>query len=406
VPVGRGQWRLLSAQRPFAAQAWTDLATGELAQARSRRLEQKWNAPATLSFAVDGRADAAAAIAELQTDVIALRWDDQTGRDIPVFRGPVTQSQDTLSEQAHTVTFTCHDYSALLWRRLLTATVTYTQIDQDTIVAGLLNRAVATSSSSGTSLTPGSYLPLTVYQRNPDGSARSVSGQKRDRTYYPNSQIGQLFDDLSKVQGGFDWDVAPAYANPSYDGLRIFYPYQGVVRTAPALVYGSTVATVSRSINSGDYGNYVRVVGNNGSSDPNAPQLFAEAWNPDANDITRIPIGLWMHDENAADVSVQATLNDKAAGDLAQSGIVVPNYTIGLRPGAYSWGNPNMGDVVPLVIQAGRLNVNTTIRVLGITFDVGDDGQEDVTLTVGRPTTTLAGLLAEPVQDTAALTRR
>ena len=48
-----------------------------------------------------------------------------------------------------------------------------------------------------------------------------------------------------------------------------------------------------------------------------------------------------------------------------------------------------MGDVVPLIIQSGRLNVNTTIRVVGITYDIGDDGQEDVTLTLGRPDTTL-----------------
>ena len=44
-----------------------------------------------------------------------------------------------------------------------------------------------------------------------------------------------------------------------------------------------------------------------------------------------------------------------------------------------------MGDVVPLIVQSGRLNVNTNVRVVGITYAIGDDGQEDVTLTVGRP---------------------
>lgn len=113
-----------------------------------------------------------------------------------------------------------------------------------------------------------------------------------------------------------------------------------------------------------------------------------------------------MGTDNAADVSIQATLDDKAQGDLALNGILTPTYALGLRPNAYSWGNPNMGDVVPLIIQAGRLNVNTTVRVLGFTYDIGDDGQEDVTLTVGRPAVTLPQLIGPSRQDVAALTRR
>jgi hypothetical protein len=65
-----------------------------------------------------------------------------------------------------------------------------------------------------------------------------------------------------------------------------------------------------------------------------------------------------------------------------------------------------MGDVVPLVVQSGRLNVSTTVRVLGITYDIGDDGQEDVALTVGRPASSLLDLLTTADATVDALTRR
>jgi hypothetical protein len=65
-----------------------------------------------------------------------------------------------------------------------------------------------------------------------------------------------------------------------------------------------------------------------------------------------------------------------------------------------------MGDTVQLVIQSGRLNVNTQVRILGIEYDVGDDGQEDLVLTVGRPNTTLYKVLSKQRRDVEALARR
>lgn len=421
VPPGRGQWRFLVLDRAFAGgRVWGDLAKAELSVARSRRLERKWNAPATLTFTVDGRSAAASAITELATDVLALRWNDAWNRDEPMFRGIVTQSQDAVSEQEHTVTFTCHDYSAVLWRRLVTAGagVNYTQLDQDQIATNLLALATGAASSGGTSFAPGSFLPLKISLAQPNGASRSFSGVKRDRFYAGSTKIGEAIANLGNVANGFDWDVAPFGSSISVagdaDALRIFYPYQGVTDTAPALVYGSTVTTVSRSVNSADYANYVRGVGANGSAAAGAPQVFGEAWNTDVNNVTVYPVGTWMDDQNAADVSVSLTLAEKAQGDLAMSGILVPTYTLGLRPGAWgsivSSGSPGIdiavGDVLPLTIQSGRLDVNTTIRVLGVTFAIGDDGQEDVSIAVGRPATTLAYLMRQPIRDTAALTRR
>jgi hypothetical protein len=414
IPAGRGRWRVTLHQRTFAGSTtWQASMIAELGSARGRRLEQAWNTPAQFTFTLDGRKSEAGMVSELANDVYVWRWDETSGSDIAMFRGLVTQSEDQVTEQSHTVTFTCHDYLALLGRRLITSTMTFTgnptTDDQDRVMDALLDAGTFVRSSSGTTLAPGSFIPLVNLYCNPDGSQRPTpAGVPRVRTYFPSQQIQTAIDDLSKVDKGFDYDVAcdANSGGTNMDWLRIFYPYQGVPRNDVPLVYGSTISAFTRSLNSGDYANYWRVLGNNGSSDPNAAQLYAEAWNTDANNITQAPQGLWMSDDNAADVNTQATLTDKARGNLAQSSLAMPSYTLALRPGAYTWGKPNMGDVCPLIINTGRLNVNTAIRVLGISYDIGDSGQEDVSLTVGRPLIRLSDMFNVQHQAINALTRR
>jgi hypothetical protein len=413
VPAGRGRWRLTLHNRQWIGTTSTaSTLIAELVDARGRRLDQAWNTAAQLTFTLNEDSPAAKMIVELTQDVMAWRWDDQTGADVCVFRGIITQGEDELTEQSATVTFTCHDYLKMFERRLVTSTIALTGFDQDTLANVLIGQATSPQASNGTSFLPGGFLPVYSVAVNPAGASRGASGILRDRTYPPQTVIYEALDDLARVISGFDYDILPAAGRPPVspwpylDALRIFYPYQGILRSSPALVYGSTVSGVTRTVNSGDYGNYWRVLGNNGSSDPAAPQLFSEAWNADSNDITRIPIGTWMTGDNAADVSIQSTLDQQAQGDLALAGLVVPSYSLTLRPGAYSWGNPNMGDVVPLVIQKGRLNVSTTVRVLGISYDIGDDGEEDVSLTVGRPQPSFLKLITAADRDVDALTRR
>jgi hypothetical protein len=381
----------------------------ELDRARSRRLETSWLAPAVLTFTMNGRSDEVANLVELATDVVAWRWDEYAGADVAVFRGVISHSEDQLTEQSHTVNFTAHDYSALLGRRYLTSTLGVLARDQDLIVNDLVVLATTNAaSSSGASFSPASFLPLYVVQVNPDGSTRpTLSGQLRDRTYYGSQEIGAALNDLAKVIGGFGYAVAP-FAGPfgQWDALNVYYPSQGTARPDVALVYGGNVSTVTRTVDSSTYANYQRCLGNNGSSDPNAPQLYAEAWNSDANNVTVNPVGLWQATDNAADVNVQATLAQKAQGDLNLSGLLVPSYTLTVRPGRYRYGYPRLGDTVPLVVKSGRLNVNTTVQVVGLNYAISDDADEVVELTVGRPPALFADLFTQADRDVDALTRR
>jgi hypothetical protein len=82
------------------------------------------------------------------------------------------------------------------------------------------------------------------------------------------------------------------------------------------------------------------------------------------------------------------------------------SYTVTMRPGAYSYGNPNIGDVVPLRVRVGRLDVDTEVRVLGFGFDIGEDGQENVSLEVGRPRVSFTDYLTQASDAIDALVRR
>ena len=405
VPTGRGRWRLHLQARQFGP-ATRSAPIAELTSARSRRLETKYNAPAQLTFTLSGRSPEAAALAELRSDIVATRWDEASGTDVIVFRGIVAQTEDQISEQQHTVTVTCHSYLKMLERRILTgpAGLTFTQWDQDDIVANLLYWASAMTTSGGQSFGAGSYLPMREQSVNPDGSPRSVpSGQLRDRNYLGNQKLDEALWNLAAVLNGFDVDLVP-YGLGDADAVRVFYPYQGVQRFDMALVYGSTVSALTRTVNAGDFASYWRVLGKGDES----AQMFAEAWNADAVDIDGP--GLWQSGDNASDVSIQSTLDDKAHGDLATSSVLTPSYTVTMRPGAYSWGNPNMGDVVPLVVRSGRIDVTPEtggwVRVVGLAFAISDDGDEAVEVTVGRPTRTLTDLITAPVADVNALARR
>jgi hypothetical protein len=423
VPVGRGRWRVTLHRRTYADAAPASTVIAELTEGRNRKLVRAWNTPAVFTFDLDGWRPAARYIAELGTEVVAWRWDDTTGADVAYFRGPVTASADTIDEQSHTLSVTATDYLGILARRVFTTvTATATTADQDACAAAIVNAARNVSSSSGTNLATGSYLPLSytaatggwVVPVNPDGSARALSGTSRTMTWQGNSVCLTMLGDLAKLAGGFDYDVAPftslteAGQSPGQvDALRLFFPAQGVTRTSPALYYPGNVTALSRQVSSADYSNYWRTLGNNQNTTQNAPQVYGEAWTADALGAQASAPGTWMGSDSSPDQAPSGPLlTQEAQGQLNIYSVLMPTYTLTLAPGFYYEGALRMGDTLPLIVQSGRLNVNTALRVMGTQFETTDDGTEVVTLTVGRAPTTLVDMLGDQAADIRALSRR
>jgi hypothetical protein len=412
VPGGRGRWRVTVHNRNYTGVSPATSIISEVPDARSRRLSQKWNDSAQFDFVLEGHSASAGYVDELQTEVIAWRWDDQTGKDVAMFRGPVGQSQDTISEQSATVQFTCHDYMAMLARRFSTPNTDmgWAATDQDYIASGLIYYwgGQINDVNNNPRFQPGAYIPLFAGFARPDGSDRTgnLSGVLRDRMYPGSTNIMEALKNLAACTNGFDFDCKTWGLSKFTDNVRIFYPYQGVTRTDVVLRYGTTLSGLQRTFNSADYANYQRINGNKQSTAQSAPQMIAEVYTADASIGTAGAVGLWMNAANESDVTVQQTLNDHANAALNRSSVIVGGYNVTMRPGYYSYGNPNMGDVVQLVVQEGRLNISTQVRVLGIDYDIGDDGDETVKLTVGRPVITLGDLFAANKSDVNALARR
>jgi hypothetical protein len=357
-----------------------------------------------LTFTLDGADPAAGYVRELQTDVRAWRFDERTGGDVCMFRGPVMASEDQLTETSAVVTFTALDYLAVLQRRFNTVPFTYAQADQDTIASDLALFRLRLA--DGTTFGPGDYLPMRGEQVLPDGTVgRALSGVLRDRTYLAAQNIGEALANLAACVNGFDFDLLPAphEFSDAWDAVRLFYPVQGQIRDDVPLVYGASLASLTRYVSSEDYGNFVRFIGQDtGTGDQNA----GDAWSSDSNDVTVAQVGLWMESNNAPDVIDWRQLNEQAVGRLGKIMDLVPSYTARLSPDVYFYGAPNVGDVLPLIVRRGRLDVNTTMRVFGMAWAIGDDGTEDVELTLGRALTSIGELLNRPQRDADALTRR
>jgi hypothetical protein len=405
IPPGRGRWRLLVASRSFSQTAWAPRVVADLPDATNRKLVQAWNTAAQLSFDIDGHSDACTLINELSTEIIALRWDDTSGVDVPMFRGVVDHSQDTLDGTSHTISFVAHDYLAMFGRRIVGQTITQ-QTGRDGLVDMLKSWGSDAAVTVGNvALTPGSNMPLARWNANPDQTQRAydMTGPYT-RTWLAGTNILQAIGDLA-ASTVFDFDVAPAVGGSNAgDVLRTFIPQQGVTRTDSVLNYGGTVATVQRQVDSGQYANYWYVQGNG-------------TWGDTKNNAaTGTTVGTWTSQSNAADVTAQGTCAQQAAGQLNIYGVLIPSYTLTLTPGFWYWtrvsdfvynGFANMGDTLTLLINSGRLAVNTQVRVLGIEYDMDtSDGHEDVVLTVGRPRTELVSMLTAWQASVNALSRR
>jgi hypothetical protein len=419
-PPGRGAWRLTLHNRSWSDVTWQSTIITQLDGAMNAKLVQALDTPAVLTFDIDGHSPDCALVAELACDVVAWRWDEVNAVDVPVFRGIVSASQDQIDEDSHLVSFSAMDYLGMLTRRILTEVTQASggPIDQDNIANFLLVQAADVYSSGNVAhFTPGCYLPLASYWANPDGTFRANSGVTRNYAFQGNTVVATQLDDLSKMANGFDYDILPyslaaghglggpgvAPGTGQVDSLRIFYPQQGITSGGPALVYGANVSKVTRSVSQADYSNYWRTLGNKQSTAQSAAQVQADRWAAEASGTT---YGTFMTGDSSSDQVDPTWLGAVAQGALNLHSTLWPNYTLALAPGAYYWGFLHMGDTASIVVSSGRLNVNNNLRVLGITYVIGDDGAEDVELTVGLATASLLGVMKNTNRDVRALTRR
>lgn len=358
IPRPRFRWQFLLGP----AAGGRDLA---LTEAHARRFTARLTDPSEIAFTLDGRHTQAAAVAELAVDVHVL-WSPTSGPPRTLFRGRAGTTGDTVDADTHTLDVTALDYRAVLNRRRLysTSTLAWTATDQAEIAWQLLTQ---------TQTRPGGDLGISIGAGNPTGVVR-------DRTYEAGDSVGEKIQELSEVIDGFDWDITPV--GPSALALDVFYPQRGLDRGV-VLEYGGAVTAVRRDVSSADYANAIRYTG--GQTDDAVPVVTTPV-ELDADDIAAVAQGRWDGVYGDDGLILQSTLDDRAAWQLTQAQVVQPTYTLTLRPGF--WDGPShiwVGDTVRLVLMSGRLAVNEQLRVFEMAFEIGDDGSDGLSVTVGGP---------------------
>jgi hypothetical protein len=293
-----------------------------------------------VTFRINGEHPTALFISEFDTDILVFRGPE------PVFRGTVGAVVDSGDGTGYYLRVNAADYRSRLDRRVLKAPVTFTGQDDTDIVASLI--ATAQGEANGD-------MGITVV---PDGSpvARTV-------TFPAGESVWDAIDLLSSLDGGFDWDVLPDLT------LQTFRP-RGQNR-GRVLDYGGALKAFSVSGDPSAFANVVRVSGTG---------LTAQV----VSDFALVPrrfetqVGLPL-------VGDQQVLDDFADQALVDKLGNWQTWELVLRQSnaAQAWGgltDIGLGDVVRVVVRAGRLDVNELQRVEQITVAVDEDGREDVTL--------------------------
>ena len=330
---------------------------GELGSAVTRKLEYALDGPATATFTLPGDHPDAKLVAELACDLLVLR------DNVPIFRGRVGSSGDTITADTHTCQFSAVDYRGMLDRRILWAEspLSFRQVDQGQIAWQLI---------ADTQSRPGGGLGIT------QGTGTNT-GVPRDRDYTPGQKLGDVITQLGEVINGFDWEID---ANLRFN---VFYPQRGRP-TGVDLVFGSQIAGATRTLTSSSFANAVRY---SGSDQVQAVEVA---------DTTIGPTGRFEAQVANVDLQLQQSVVDAAAAELDSSDQIVAGYHLDLFDG---WWDPNqlwLGDEAALFIRTGRLNVDgDTMRVVGLSVEYDDAGGEAVSVDMGANPPSMTGRLSD-----------
>jgi hypothetical protein len=187
----------------------------------------------------------------------------------------------------------------------------------------------------------------------------------RDRTY-ENANAGEAIIALTQVLDGFDFDVTPIEYTAGIIGQFNVYASQGTSQPDARFEYGPdtlrNVRKVTRQMQPPI--NVARVLGSNGLS----------AVKTDATSIS--VHGPWESQESLADVSEQATLNDRAQAMLRPNWVRVVSFTPEPVLAPAPWDDYWLGDTVSFYGWRGAFEESTTSRISKITVVIDDEGNE------------------------------
>jgi hypothetical protein len=317
----------------------------DLHDALDRKISFKLNGATEVSFTLPGRADSAAALRELTTDVY-VAWDVW-----PYARCRVGATTDTLDENDHRIDVGALDYLALLDRRYVSLGGGTRTDDLTGLAWWLIDRTQAQYTW------PGGDFGI---RRGLTATTASVTV-----TWEDGKKIGEAISDLHDLHPGFDYEIDAALRFNVWAG-------RGTQRDF-ALEYGGNVARVTRAVDPERYCNLIRYSGADGVD-------WQRRYAPD---LASRPEGRIETQEGNTDLANATLVGWAADAYLQRHGTITPAYQVTLAPDVWTPDKLWLGDMAWLRIDSGRLDVIALERVFQITVTLGNDGQTDVELGFG-----------------------
>jgi hypothetical protein len=274
-----------------------------------------------------------------------------------IWAGVVWEVNEGVSDDGD-VTIQCTEIFHILSEKRYTSN-TYTATDAGTIAWGLINTTQGLT---------GGDLGIT------QGVLQAT--QNRDRSYFDES-IGEKIIQLTEVINGFDFVITPSI---KINTLGVFnvYAKRGSTITNFRLEYGeglkNNIQSWSRKRTVSDMFNSIIVEGEG------VGETILTSTATDNALITSV--GLLEGRKQEKSISQQATLNQKADEYIRVHKTEQPIYDITLNNAYNDFGKYDVGDIVPIRIKYGYVDINTTMRIYGIDVRVSDAGEESIKLTI------------------------
>jgi hypothetical protein len=274
-----------------------------------------------------------------------------------IWAGVVWEVNEGVSDDGD-VTIQCTEIFHILSEKRYTSN-TYTATDAGTIAWGLINTTQGLT---------GGNLGIT------QGTIETT--QNRDRAYY-DELIGEKIIQLTEVINGFDFLITPSI---KINTLGVFnvYAKRGSTITDFRLEYGeglkNNIQSWSRKKTVSDIFNSLIVEGE-GLGDAKLKSTETDTSSINA-------IGLLEARKQEKSISQQTTLDQKADEYIRISKTEQPIYDITLNNAYNDFGKYDVGDIVPIRIKYGYVDINTTMRIYGIDVRVSDAGEESIKLTI------------------------
>jgi hypothetical protein len=278
--------------------------------------------------------------------------------NILIWSGVVWEMEENASIDEGTVNIQCTEIFHILSEKRYTSN-TYTATDAGQIAWGLINTTQGLT---------GGNLGLT------QGTIEAT--QNRDRTYL-DEKIGEKIIQLTEVNNGFDFLITPSIKINTLGEFNV-YSKRGITITDIKLEYGdglrNNIQVWRRAKTLSHMANSIVVEGE-GLGDAKVTSTITDT-------VLIEAVGLLEDRKQEKSISVQATLDTRAAEVLRVKKTEQPIYDLTLNNAYDDFGRYDIGDIVLVKIKSGYVNINTNMRIYGIEVRVADGGEEQIKLTV------------------------